>query len=97
MPTSPRSGRCWPPKNWPPGERRSGRAGQPGRYPEALIDPNRRAAAVAWVEISSAAPQMAETMRRCLGQVATFLAPASVVSADGALRIFAHSYCKLAA
>jgi site-specific recombinase XerD len=43
-----------------------------------------------WAEIATAAPQLADTMRRYLGQAATFLAPASVASADGALRIFAR-------
>jgi site-specific recombinase XerD len=38
---------------------------------------------IEWAEIAAAAPQMAETMRRYLRQAATFLAPASVASADG--------------
>src|SRR5262245_28021545 len=42
-----------------------------------------------WAEIAAAAPQLAQTMRRYLDQAATFLASASVDSADGALRIFA--------
>jgi site-specific recombinase XerD len=60
------------------------------RYPTAHLNPDRRGADVAWAEISSAAPQMAETMRRYLGQVATFLAPSSVVVAEAALRVFAR-------
>ena len=47
-------------------------------------------AEVQWAEIASAAPQMAKTMRRYLGQVATFLAPSSVVAAEAALRLFAR-------
>ncbi len=47
-------------------------------------------AEIEWAEIAAAAPLMAETMRRYLRQAATFLAPASVASADGALRIFAR-------
>lgn len=39
-----------------------------------------------WDEITAAAPQMTATMWRYLDQAATFLAPASVVSAEGALR-----------
>jgi Phage integrase, N-terminal SAM-like domain len=56
--------------------------------PAAQADPDRYPVEVAWTEIAAAAPQMAETMRRYLGQVATFLAPSSVVVADTALRIF---------
>jgi site-specific recombinase XerD len=51
--------------------------------------PPRNHADIEWSEIAAAAPQMADTMRRYLRQAATFLAPASVDSADGALRIFA--------
>lgn len=58
-------------------------------HPTARADSERRGADVAWAEITAAAPQMAETMRRYLIQVATFLAPASVVVADNSLRIFA--------
>jgi site-specific recombinase XerD len=54
------------------------------------IDPQRSQTEIEWAEIASAAPQLAETMRRYLRQAATFLAPASVDSADGALRIFAR-------
>jgi hypothetical protein len=53
-------------------------------------DPRRSQAEIEWAEIAEAAPQLAETMRRYLRQAATFLAPASVNSADGALRIFAR-------
>jgi len=50
----------------------------------------RSQADIEWAEIAAAAPQMADTKRRYLRQSATFLAPASVESADGALRIFAR-------
>ena len=53
-------------------------------------DPQRSQAEIEWSEIAAAAPQLAETMRRYLRQAATFLAPASIDSADGALRIFAR-------
>ena len=53
-------------------------------------EPQRSQAEIEWSEIAAAAPQLAETMRRYLHQAATFLAPASVDSADGALRIFAR-------
>jgi site-specific recombinase XerD len=53
-------------------------------------DPDRSHADVEWAEIASVAPQLAETLRRYLGQIATFLAPGSVSAADGALRIFSH-------
>jgi site-specific recombinase XerD len=52
--------------------------------------PHDSQADIEWAEIAAAAPQLAETMRRYLRQAATFLAPASVASADGALRIFAR-------
>jgi site-specific recombinase XerD len=39
-----------------------------------------------WAEIAAEAPEMAATMGRYLSQIATFLAPASVVVADNALR-----------
>ncbi len=39
-----------------------------------------------WAEIEAAAPQVAATMRRYLGQLATFLAPRSVDVADNSLR-----------
>jgi site-specific recombinase XerD len=39
-----------------------------------------------WEEITAAAPQMTATMWRYLDQAATFLAPASVVSAENSLR-----------
>jgi site-specific recombinase XerD len=53
-------------------------------------DPQRSQPEIEWSEIAVAAPQLAETMRRYLRQAATFLAPASVDSADGALRVFAR-------
>jgi Phage integrase, N-terminal SAM-like domain len=43
-----------------------------------------------WAVIASQAPVMATTMRRYLGQVATFLAPSSVLVADNVLRQFAN-------
>ncbi|MDP9116426.1 MAG: tyrosine-type recombinase/integrase [Actinomycetota bacterium] len=53
-------------------------------------DPQRSQPEIEWSEIAAAAPQLAETMSRYLRQAATFLAPASVDSADGALRVFAR-------
>jgi hypothetical protein len=70
MPTSPRSGRCWRPRTGRPVSGVPAAPANRDRYPEALIDPNRRGADVPWVETSSAAPQMAETMRRYLCQLA---------------------------
>ncbi len=58
--------------------------------PSAAAQPLGSQADLEWAEIATAAPQLADTMRRYLGQAATFLAPASVASADGALRIFAR-------
>jgi site-specific recombinase XerD len=46
--------------------------------------------AAEWAQIAPAAPQLAATMRRYLGQLATFLAPRSVEVADSVLRQFAH-------
>lgn len=43
-----------------------------------------------WDEIEAAAPQLAATMRRYLGQLATFLAPRSVEVADNSLRLLAR-------
>jgi site-specific recombinase XerD len=43
-------------------------------------------AATEWAEIAADAPAMAATMGRYLRQISTFLAPASVVVADNALR-----------
>jgi site-specific recombinase XerD len=43
-------------------------------------------AAKEWADIAAEAPEMAATMGRYLSQIATFLAPASVVAADNALR-----------
>ena len=43
-----------------------------------------------WEEIEAAAPQLAATMRRYLGQLATFLAPRSVDVADNSLRLLAR-------
>jgi hypothetical protein len=45
--------------------------------------------AAEWAQIAPAAPQLAATMRRYLGQLATFLAPASVEVADIVLHQFA--------
>ena len=74
--------------------RRDARCARIGRPVNALPAVHGRAAAqpsrIEWAEIAAAAPQLAETMRRYLRQAATFLAPASVASADGALRIFAR-------
>ena len=55
----------------------------------SAADPQRGQAEIEWAEIAAAAPQLAQTMRCYLDQAATFLASASVDSADGALRIFA--------
>jgi site-specific recombinase XerD len=46
--------------------------------------------AAEWAQIAPAAPQLAATMRRYLGQLGTFLAPASVAAADSVLRQFAR-------
>jgi site-specific recombinase XerD len=46
--------------------------------------------AAEWAQIAPAAPQLAATMRRYLGQLATFLAPRSVEVADTVLRQFAR-------
>lgn len=43
-------------------------------------------AALDWADLEAAAPQVAATMRRYLGQLATFLAPRSVDVADTSLR-----------
>jgi len=44
--------------------------------------------AAEWAQIAPAAPQLAATMRRYLGQLGTFLAPRSVAAADSVLRQF---------
>ena len=58
----------------------------------ALPAPGREPAgsrpAAEWAQIAPAAPQLAATMRRYLGQLGTFLAPASVAAADSVLRQF---------
>jgi hypothetical protein len=46
--------------------------------------------AAEWAQTVAAAPQLAATMRRYLGQLGTFLAPRSVAAADSVLRQFAH-------
>ena len=46
--------------------------------------------AAEWAQIAPAAPQLAATMRRYLGQLGTFLAPHSVAAADSVLRQFAR-------
>jgi site-specific recombinase XerD len=46
--------------------------------------------AAEWAQIALAAPQLAATMRRYLGQLGTFLAPRSVAAADSVLRQFAR-------
>jgi site-specific recombinase XerD len=46
-------------------------------------------AAAQWAQLEAVAPQVAATMRRYLARLAAFQAPASVVVADNALRIFA--------
>ena len=46
--------------------------------------------AAEWAQIAAGAPQLAATMRRYLGQLGTFLAPASVAAADSVLRQFAR-------
>ena len=60
----------------------------------ALPAPSREPAgsrpAAEWAQIAAAAPQLAATMRRYLGQLGTFLAPRSVAAADSVLRPFAH-------
>jgi site-specific recombinase XerD len=49
-------------------------------------EPAGSVAANEWADITAEAPEMAATMGRYLRQIATFLAPASVVVADNALR-----------
>jgi hypothetical protein len=49
-------------------------------------EPAGTVAASEWADIAADAPEMAATMGRYLSQIATFLAPASVVVADNALR-----------
>ena len=49
-----------------------------------------RHAELEWAEITTAAPQLAATMRRYLAQTATFLAANSVTVADNGLRILAR-------
>ena len=49
-----------------------------------------RHAELEWAEITTAAPQLAATMRRYLAQAATFLATNSVTVADNGLRILAR-------
>jgi hypothetical protein len=43
-------------------------------------DPDRSHADVEWAEIASVAPQLAETLRRYLGQIATFLSAYDLTS-----------------
>ena len=62
----------------------------PASSPASPPQPPPCQADIEWAEIAAVAPQLAQTMRRYLDQAATFLAPASVASADGALRIFAR-------
>ena len=47
-------------------------------------------AAAQWAQIQAAAPQAAMTIQRYLQRLAAFLAPASVVAAENALRQFAR-------
>jgi Phage integrase, N-terminal SAM-like domain len=58
--------------------------------PAAQPCPELHQADLEWAELAAAAPQLVETMRRYLRQIATFLAPGSVVAAEAALRIFAR-------
>jgi site-specific recombinase XerD len=58
--------------------------------PARSLEPASSRPAAEWAQITSAAPQLAATMRRYLGQLATFLAPRSVAAADSVLRQFAH-------
>ena len=60
----------------------------PASSPASPPQPPPCQAEIEWAEIAAAAPQLAQTTRRYLRQAATFLAPASVDSADGALQIF---------
>jgi hypothetical protein len=54
--------------------------------PARAPDPPDTRSAAEWAAIASQAPEMATTMRRYLAQVATFLAPSSVLVADNVLR-----------
>jgi len=55
-----------------------------------IPEPAGSQATAEWVEIETVAPQVAATMRRYLGQVATFLAPRSVEVAENSLRQLAR-------
>ena len=46
--------------------------------------------AAQWAQLQAVAPQVAATIDRYLQRLAAFLAPASVVAAENALRIFAR-------
>jgi integrase len=62
----------------------------PARVRGADRAPAGTLAVAEWEQIERAAPALAVTMRRYLGQAATFLAPRSVAAADGALRQLAR-------
>jgi site-specific recombinase XerD len=62
---------------------------QPAGAPAAARGIAGTTAAEQWAQIEAMAPQLAVTMRRYLARLAAFRAPASVVVADNALRIFA--------
>jgi site-specific recombinase XerD len=61
-------------------------AAEPAVEPWILSDVSHRE----WAELSTHAPQLTATMRRYLVQLSTFLAPRSVVVAEGALRQLAR-------
>jgi hypothetical protein len=62
---------------------------QPASAPAADRSIAGTTAAAQWARIEVTAPQLAVTMRHYLQRLAAFQAPASVVVADNALRIFA--------
>jgi site-specific recombinase XerD len=64
-------------------------SGQPAVTPVADRTIAGTTAAAQWAQIQAAAPQVAMTMQRYLQRLAAFQAPASVVVAENALRIFA--------
>jgi hypothetical protein len=64
-------------------------SGQPAVTPVADRTIAGTTAAAQWAQIQAVSPQVAMTMQRYLQRLAAFQAPASVVVAENALRIFA--------
>ncbi|HEV2811043.1 MAG TPA: site-specific integrase [Acidimicrobiales bacterium] len=61
----------------------------PAAKPVAKAKPRRTGGEVSWEEVARRAPQMATTMRAYLDQLAVSARPATVVSANKTLRLFA--------